>query len=330
MNNGYTDYVNFNYDTLIFQNPLNNKITKNTKIKIYEQKGECVQKIKIKTPKLHFPFNLSSSNYDNITFELAPLVGDIKKLYDFIKKINKKIKENCDKIITQKDGKIKYFSCISKSKLDNLGYLMMLKIPYDKTTKKHQLFMFDDKKNKYDYNNEEHREFFKYGGTGKAIFELVDIYINYDELKVSINWEIKQMIYYPKQEYNEFMFSDDEEEESCGKPKFTFTPKPFFDSTSSIPPPPMNIPKPPVVKTQQPKKSSAPTIMRITPDMLLNVQLRKTVQNPASTGTKINKNQFTKDLKSKKKEIIGKDDKKESKKKKKRRKKKKEQESIKD
>lgn len=110
------DLKNFYYDDII-------KFKENqSKIKVYRT-GESFKynRIIIKTPRMRLAFDPKKNKYNSISLSLHPLTENIKKFYNFIKKIDKLNKQHVRNIFSK--NKMIYKSNIIKNKDTNFRYI---------------------------------------------------------------------------------------------------------------------------------------------------------------------------------------------------------------
>jgi hypothetical protein len=200
-----TNYKNCNFDKIIITDPINYS-NKYSKINVYNNKlNEPLQKIwlqlpKVKTFKPVF-INIKKFNVKSLPMVtiLSPLLGDIKKYFLFIKKlethiltlINKKLNKN-----------LKLKSCLKK-KL-NFNPTMTIQMPIKKIDDNCCEFLFHI----YNFLNKRITpDLIETGTYISSFIELTEVW--YSDTYVGFNWNILQMKLYPDFNFNQCLFFDE-------------------------------------------------------------------------------------------------------------------------
>ncbi|VVU95372.1 hypothetical protein CPAV1605_1123 [seawater metagenome] len=178
-------------ETLFYDSPIlldHNK----SRIKVYKQGKFRYERIILKTPRCQLAYEPKNNKFNTLAISLQPMNKDLKEFVSFFKKIDKKNKQTLKSL----NPKIKYKSCIMKTKYSTkiAQFTIFENCPIYSKSKK--------KKNLTDLSLENEVSMF---------LELNYIWI--DGVKSGCNWKIIQLKYYsPEFNVNKCMFLSDTEE----------------------------------------------------------------------------------------------------------------------
>ena len=200
-----TNYKNCNFNNIVISDPINYS-NKYGKINVYNDKlKEPLHKIWLKVPKVKTfkpiftnikKFNLKSLPMTTI---LSPLLGDIKKYFLFIKKLEIHILK---KVNSKLNKNLKLKSCLNKK--SNFNPTMIFQMPIKKIDDSCCDFLFHI----YNFLNKRITPDLIDTGTYISSFiELTEVW--YSDTYVGFNWNILQMKLYPDFNFNQCLFLDE-------------------------------------------------------------------------------------------------------------------------
>jgi len=216
-----TDFCNDSLDGIIISD-FQYHANKYKKINVYNNNvGKSLQKIWIRTPKMKVFKPILSSLFNNnsqsisLAVLFSPNAGEIKKLYFFIKKLERHILTIIKNKTSQKNIKMKSSIKTSRPADSDKLYnkfppIMNIKMPFHKTGDNCFDFLF----NVYNYLNQRIQiDSINSGSYVSSYIELSEVWIN-EKKEFGFNWNILQLKIYPEFDFSLCLFDD----EICDEP----------------------------------------------------------------------------------------------------------------